>query len=46
MGWHVISEEMLLDYLRRAWNGENPGILLLELYANADIERVEPEEET
>lgn len=37
-GWNVISDEDLLDLLRRANAGEEPGLLMTELYANAEIE--------
>jgi hypothetical protein len=35
LGWHVISGEDLLEYLRRAAEGENPDIIMAELWANA-----------
>lgn len=38
LGWHVISGEQLLETLRRAHNGEDPDLLMTELYANADHE--------
>lgn len=38
LGWHVISGEMLLDYLRRAAAGEDPDLLFAELWANAEHE--------
>lgn len=37
-GWNVISDEDLLSLLRRANAGEEPGLLMTELYANAEIE--------
>lgn len=35
-GWHVIAGELLLDLLRRVAAGEDPELVYLELYANAD----------
>lgn len=37
-GWNVISDDALLALLRRAHAGEDPGLLMAETYANADIE--------
>ena len=37
-GWNVLSDDALLDLLRRAHTGEAPGLLMTEAYANADIE--------
>lgn len=42
LGWHVISGERLLELLRRAAAGEDPELLYIEEYANADREEVEP----
>jgi hypothetical protein len=39
--WWSISEERLLDLLRRAHNGEDPELLYAEQYANADVTHVE-----
>jgi hypothetical protein len=36
LGWHVISGEVLLFYLKRARAGENPDLLFAELWANAE----------
>lgn len=36
----VISEPALRDLLRRAHDGEDPEVLLLEQYANSDVEEV------
>lgn len=36
--WCVITEEEIMDMLRRAATGEDPDILYAEFYANADIE--------
>jgi hypothetical protein len=41
LGWWVISGEALLDLLRRAHEGEDPELLYVEEYANADIERMD-----
>lgn len=38
-GWNVISDVDLLALLRRAHDGEDPGLLMAEMYANAEIER-------
>lgn len=45
LGWHVISGEDLLAMLRRVSAGEDPDLVYIEEYANADIERVEGEED-
>jgi len=37
-GWNVTSDEDLLGLLRRAAAGEDPGLLMAEMYANAEIE--------
>jgi hypothetical protein len=39
--WWAISEDRLLDLLRRARNGEDPELLYAEEYANADVTHVE-----
>lgn len=41
--WWVIREEVLHAALVRAQNGDDAGIVLLELTANADVETVEPD---
>lgn len=41
LGWHVISGVDLLRVLRRASEGEDPDLLMLELWANAEVD-VEP----
>jgi hypothetical protein len=38
LGWHVISGDLLLELLNRAKEGENPGLLYAELWANATHE--------
>lgn len=38
-GWHCISDSDLLKALRRAHSGEDPDLVLTELYANADVDR-------
>lgn len=44
LGWHVISGEDFLDALRRVAKGEDPDLVYMELFANAEHERVEDEE--
>ena len=44
LGWHVISGEQLLAMLRRVAGGENPDLVYAEEWANAEHERIEPEE--
>ena len=39
LGWHVISGQQLLHILRRANEGEDPDLILLELWANAEHEQ-------
>jgi hypothetical protein len=39
--WWSISEEMLLEMLRRAHKGEDPELIYAEQYANADVTHVE-----
>jgi hypothetical protein len=34
LGWHVISGELLLDSLKRCANGEDPDLVMAELWAN------------
>ena len=41
LGWHVISGERLMELLRRAHDGENPDLIYIEEYVNADREEVE-----
>jgi hypothetical protein len=41
-GWFVISDSQLRDALQRAQAGEEPDLVLTELYANSEIERHEP----
>ncbi len=43
LGYWVLSGETLLDMLHQAANGADPDLLMMELYANSDVER--PEEE-
>lgn len=40
LGWHVISGEGLLSMLRRVANGEDPDVVYIEEYVNADREEV------
>ena len=44
LGWHVISGEDLLAMLHRVSEGEDPDMVYMEEYANADHERVEGDE--
>ena len=39
--WHVISGERLQELLRRAHAGENPDLIYIEEYVNANRESVE-----
>lgn len=39
VGWWVISNSALLALLRRAHCGEDPETLIIEEYANSDVER-------
>jgi len=39
LGWHVISGEDLLEMLRRVEDGENPELVYIEEWANAEHER-------
>ena len=41
MSWHVISEEHLLELLRRVASGEDPDMVYLEVYVNASREEVD-----
>lgn len=38
LGWWVIHGEELMDALKRAHAGEEPGIIYAELYVNSDSE--------
>jgi hypothetical protein len=42
--WWTISEEALLDMLRRAHQGEEPEFIYAEEYANATHETVEEDD--
>jgi hypothetical protein len=44
LGWHVISGEHLLECLRRVAAGEDPEFIFIELWANADHERVDADD--
>lgn len=44
-GWWVVSAQQLTDALRRAHAGEDPDHLYVELYANSDDLRGEPDAE-
>ncbi len=39
--WHVIEGVRLIELLRRANAGENPDLLYIEEYVNADREEVD-----
>ncbi len=39
--WWTLSDEALKEMLVRAYRGEDPELLAIELYANSDIETVE-----
>jgi hypothetical protein len=41
-GWFVVSDVQLRDALRRAHEGDDPGLVLAELYANCEVERIDP----
>lgn len=41
LGWHAISGEQFLDALRRVENGETADLVYAELWANAEHEHVE-----
>lgn len=45
LGWHVISGEMFLEALRRVESGENSDLVYAEMWANADHEHVEGDED-
>jgi len=38
LGWHVISGEQLLETLRRVAEGEDPDMVYMEGYVNAERE--------
>lgn len=40
LGWHVVSGAGLLALLRRAGNGEDPDLLLMEAWANSNVRQV------
>jgi hypothetical protein len=41
LGWHVICGEDLLAMLRRVAEGEDPDLVYIEEYVNAEVERVD-----
>ena len=45
LGWHVILGEELLEALRRVEKGEKADLVYAELWANADHEQVEGDEQ-
>jgi hypothetical protein len=44
MAWWVIEDVQLQEALKRAHAGEDPEVLYVELYANSDVDQVEPNE--
>jgi hypothetical protein len=44
MAWWVIEDAQLQEALKRAHAGEDPEVLYVELYANSDVDQVEPNE--
>lgn len=42
LGWWTMSGENLLDLLRRAHAGEDPGLLYAEEYANSERDYIPP----
>lgn len=38
LGWWLLHGDTLMDFLRRAHDGEDPDTLLAEIYANAEHE--------
>lgn len=46
LGWWVVSGENLLAMLRRAYDGEDPGLIYAEEYANSDHEQVGGRDDT
>lgn len=40
--WHVIEAKRLMELLRRAYGGENPDLIYIEEYVNAEREDIEP----
>lgn len=45
LGWHAISGEELLDALRRCTAGEDADLVYAELWANAEHETFENEDD-
>lgn len=37
--WYVLCSEALQELLERAHAGEDPELLLIELYANSDVDK-------
>ena len=44
LGWHVVSGEDLLAMLHRAADGEDPDMVYMEEWANAEHERFNDDE--
>lgn len=45
LGWHVMPGELLLNALRRVAKGEDPDLVFAELWANADHEQVDGDDD-
>lgn len=44
LGWHVIHGQDLITLLFRAFEGEDPNLLMLSLFANSDTMKVPDDE--
>lgn len=44
MAWWVIQDTALRAALDRVSEGEDPGLVEAELYANSDVDQIEPEQ--
>jgi hypothetical protein len=42
--WHVVADDRLMELLRRAHAGEDPDLLYIEEYVNAERETVDGED--
>ena len=38
LGWHTMPGELLLSLLRRCYKGEDPDLVFVQLWANAERE--------
>lgn len=43
MAWWVIEDTELRAALNRVSSGEDPGVVEAELYANSEVDQIEPE---